>query len=168
MSFLSTSLQSCIVGTTFHVLQMKKYWVRQMEMSDARKCWPPGGPGSVSSVFSLQDAVSTDWSLQWRHGWPHRTLLGSEGKEHTCCSVLGPIPQTWACSEADQRMVRDLKAMPQVEWPKDLWGLTFGKGKAVGVCWLYSDISVFWCRKERLWTIKVMGDQVIRLKTDIS
>ena len=78
----------------YHFTKKKKYWE-----SERFKChvqvkiighWEDLNFPSPVSVTS----VSTDWSplcAQWMQDRPHLTPLESEGKEHTCCSVLGSV-----------------------------------------------------------------------------
>ena len=145
LSFLLISQQRYYMGTIIPILQIKKkkYWE-----SERFKChvqvkiighWEDlKFPSPVSLT-----AVSTDWRSHCVHSecriCPHLILLESEGKEHTCCSVLGSVFK-W-------EYVQKLRA--------ESWGsgkyatggmgnwstnVSFGKGKAIEVCWLHSSI----------------------------
>ena len=95
LSFLLISQQRYYMGTVIPILQKKKkiLGVREIQVScTSENNWPLGG--SELSISSLLAAVSTDWSppcAQWMQDRAHLTPLESEGKEHTCCSVLGSV-----------------------------------------------------------------------------
>ena len=104
-----------------------------------------------------QTEAHSDGSMGLQPG-PAELCVGQRAKSTHAAQRLAPFLRPEPVQRLTRRMVRDLKSRSQEEWPKDPRGLTFGKGKALGACWLYSNILAFWCRKERLWAIKVTGD----------
>ena len=86
-----------------------------------------------------QTEAHSDGSMGLQPG-PAELCVGQRAKSTHAAQRLAPFLRPEPVQRLRRRMVRDLKSRSQEEWPKDPRGLTFGKGKALGACWLYSNI----------------------------
>ena len=105
ISFFKISWQRCIKRTIIPTLKMKRLGVSKIKYHVQGKIavqwWPRIWVFSLQSPWlCCQHRFKFILCAQWKQCWPHWTLLQSEGKEHKCCSVPGPTPQTRVCSEA--------------------------------------------------------------------
>ena len=144
LSFILISQQRYYMGTIILILQIKKkiLGVREIQMScTSENNWPLGG--SEIFISSLLDCCQHRLTLtlcaQWMQDLPPlNSAWVRRQRAHMLLSAWLSL-QMRVCSEAESRTVRSGKYATggMGNWSTNV---SFGKGKAVEVCWLHSSI----------------------------